>query len=158
MVLGLPKPHFLRAIFDHFLGPVPDPPLEGLFAPSWHARVPTYTQKVDFGPLLGPRRSPVEMSFSRSGGPGTALGAPWSCPARQKGPWSDSLCLQTTVSMDLGLQGYIFNDFNKILDVISTIVDGCWAAFGARAHLPVRHITLLKSSFVFFLQDNPTIR
>ena len=68
MVLGIPKPHFFGSIFDHFLGPFPDPPLEGLFEPSWHAQVPVYPHKVKFGPLLGSHWGPKStLGATRSG-------------------------------------------------------------------------------------------
>ena len=63
-----PKTSLCWIHFRSLLGPFPDTPLEGFFEPSWHARVPTYTHKVNFGPLLGSPWAPKStLGASRIG-------------------------------------------------------------------------------------------
>ncbi len=139
VVLGIPKPHFLGSIFDHFLGPFPDPPLEGLFEPSWHAQVPVYTPKVNFGPLLGSPWAPKSTLgaarivqkvnnghefFERWG----SRGRPWRALRSKRVP-AVIFYVFRTIFNGFGAPGGILIDFTMILDVISMIADGFWAPF-----------------------------
>ena len=123
VVFGIPKPHFFGSIFDHFLGPFPDPPLEGLFEPSWHARVPTYTHKVNFGPLLGSPWAPKStLGASRIG---------QEAPKREVGRTTPRVFLRPGAALDASCAPKgSWMSFLSILDLFGWIRDRFWKDFG----------------------------